>query len=453
VTPFVADGDFTLHVGDALDVLRDMPAESVHCVVTSPPYWGLRDYGTGSWAGGDPDCDHTAPPRGGAQGGSAKSGLNAKKNKDGTLALDAQAHGHAGGGQYERECGKCGATRTDQQLGLEPTPDAYILRMVEVFREVRRVLRRDGTCWLNIGDSYAGGGQAQPQTKDELPPSLADGPKDGMHGDLYTKPRAGNMRVDGLKQKDLVGIPWKLAFALQADGWYLRSDIIWAKPNPMPESVTDRPTKSHEYVFLLTREARYFYDADAIREAAEWARWGDQTNGKYEGSESAAGWIGANKKVDLSGSPAPQTETLDGSEAMPSKGRSGVSLPGYRGREKDGIARTSFAMTERAFDPRGRNARSVWTIATQPYAEAHFATFPEELPRRCIAAGCPEDGVVLDPFMGSGTVALVARRLGRRSIGIELNPEYAELCARRLQQQSLFACVVDESAGMKDGAE
>jgi site-specific DNA-methyltransferase (cytosine-N4-specific) len=391
VTPYVADGDFTLYVGDALEVLQGMPAESVHCVVTSPPYWGLRDYGTSSWAGGDPDCDHIQIERvmhAGRQG-------NATGTPPGAGRI---------GDEYFRDiCGKCGATRADQQLGLEPTPDAYIERMVEVFREVRRVLRRDGTCWLNIGDSYAGNGQAQPQSKEVLPPSLAN-PREGMAGELFTTARTGNSVVPGLPSKNLVGIPWRLAFALQADGWYLRADVIWAKPNPMPESVTDRPTKAHEYVFLLTREARYFYDQESIRESATWDRWGDQTNGKY---------------VDQ-----------DGMHAARMKPKSREEL--------------------QAMAANGRNARSVWTIATQPYAEAHFATFPEELPRRCIAAGCPEDGVVLDPFIGSGTVALVARRLGRRSIGIELNPEYAELCARRLQQQSLFACVVGESAGLKD---
>jgi DNA modification methylase len=309
---------------------------------------------------------------------------------------------------WKAECGRCGATRTDQQLGLEPTPDVYIARIVQVFREVRRVLRRDGTCWLNIGDSYAaqGGGKAEGQYEEKRVP-----------GATWQAPRSA---PPGLKPKDLVGIPWRLAFALQADGWYLRADVIWSKPNPMPESVTDRPTKAHEYVFLLTREARYFYDADAIRELAEWARWGDQTNGKHEGSESAASWIGSRSKAEL-------TPRNDGDRWNEANGRGFVP------------------------NQSGRNARSVWTIATQPYAEAHFATFPEELPRRCIAAGCPEDGIVLDPFMGSGTVALVARRLGRRSIGIELNPEYAELCARRLQQQSLFACVVDESAGPERG--
>jgi site-specific DNA-methyltransferase (cytosine-N4-specific) len=380
VTPFVADGDFTLHVGDALEVLQALPDESVHCVVTSPPYWGLRDYGTGSWAGGDPACDHLRQSDVSRQSSTL---VGSTDTQGGTIA-------------WKNSCGKCGATRTDQQLGLEPTPDAYITRMVQVFREVRRVLRRDGTCWLNIGDSYnayngnrgLSGSTLEGSDRPEARPRFPSG-----HG----------LSAGGLKPKDLVGIPWRLAFALQADGWYLRSDIIWAKPNPMPESVTDRPTKAHEYVFLLTREARYFYDADAIREPAEYG-YCPTTNGDA--------W-----------------QSIGASDRNPLRGGKTVKLG-------DGTG--------------GRNARSVWAIATQPYAEAHFATFPEELPRRCIAAGCAEDGVVLDPFMGSGTVALVARRLGRKSIGIELNPEYAELCARRLQQQSLFACVVDESAGMKD---
>jgi DNA modification methylase len=373
--------------------------------------------------------------------------------------------------------------------------------MVEVFREVRRVLRRDGTCWLNIGDSYNNRNVSRKSShqgglgfeSEDLSKSWADLTAEGRTRLSLTE--------NGMKEKDLCGIPWKLAFALQADGWYLRSDIIWAKPNPMPESVTDRPTKAHEYVFLLTREARYFWDADAIREPH--VRLWDSSNG---GNLSPDGEHKANGSYRERGGEYPEP------------------------------------------NPAGRNARSVWTIATQPYAEAHFATFPEELPRRCIAAGTSERGccpvcgapwerritatgpdgrtaevvggkaydadgkplmgdnmfdhgtrgsfnsggatltrettgwrptcdceiagdntngettpqqhgaespvlspaVVLDPFMGSGTVALVARRLGRKSIGIELSPEYAELCARRLQQQSLFACVVDESAGLKD---
>jgi DNA modification methylase len=489
---FIDDLDFHLHVGDALDVLREMPDESVHCVVTSPPYWGLRDYGTGSWTGGDPDCDHLV--------------REDPRVESSTLSGGKATTGHQREG-YKNSCPRCGATRTDQQLGLEPTPDAYIARMVQVFRQVRRVLRRDGTCWLNIGDSYnaynggAGPGSKLSRNQSDNRPALESG-----YG----------LRFKGLKPKDLVGIPWRLAFALQADGWYLRSDIIWAKPNPMPESVTDRPTKSHEYVFLLTREARYFYDAEAIRENSI---TGD------ERAPSGPGHLGR---------PASGTRLREGL-SWDERKRGGVESPN---RLPQNASAKVVHVPGRSHDlgdqTLGRNARSVWTISTQPYAEAHFATFPEELPRRCISAGTSERGccpvcgapweregtlerqnipgdrddierpygaghgglerrgrkpgwrkrppdrfvtsgwrptcdcslnasdnlsfytfdpvpcTVLDPFMGSGTVALVARKLGRKSIGIELNPEYAELCARRLQQQSLFACVVDESAGLKD---
>jgi DNA modification methylase len=409
----ISDPDFTLYVGDALEVLAGLPAESVHCVITSPPYWGLRDYGT------------------------------------------------------------------EGQLGLEPTPEQYVQNKVAVFREVRRDLRKDGTCWLNIGDSY------NQQTGKGWKPDKSSGNFPDADPGVVR-----NLRGTGIKPKDLVGIPWRLAFALQADGWYLRSDIIWSKPNPMPESVTDRPTKAHEYLFLLTRSARYFYDADAIRESAEWARWGDQTNGKHEGSGSAAGWIKPKPKQDLVGK-----RTYSGFNAR------------WDASEADGSVST------------GRNKRSVWEIATEPYPDAHFATFPQALVEPCVLAGtsergcCPECGApweretnvryekapggsygarsvhgktemgirrgttalykipettgwrpscqcgrharltsiargedrgvvpctVLDPFIGSGTTALVARRLGRKTIGIELSPEYAKLAARRLQQLSLLA--------------
>jgi DNA modification methylase len=263
--------------------------------VTSPPYWGLRDYGE------------------------------------------------------------------DGQIGLEHTPDEYVTRLVEVFREVRRVLRDDGTLWLNLGDSYAGSG-AGGGTSGDLAHHMTN---------IAMSNRPTTNKLHGIKSKDLVGIPWRVAFALQADGWYLRSDIIWAKPNPMPESVTDRPTKSHEYVFLLSKSARYYYDADAIRE-------GD-------------------------------------------------------------TARASGNKTRVIADGSGRNARSVWTITTKPYAEAHFATFPPELPERCIKAGSQEGDTVLDPFMGSGTTAWVARHLGRHTVGTELNPDYISIAANRLQQLSLLA--------------
>jgi len=433
--PFIADSDFTLYVGDVLDVLVELPSESVHCVVTSPPYWGLRDYGTGGWEGGDPDCDPLAGPR-----FSTSTGLRDLSRH--SVAVEQLAKGTP----YRDLCGKCGARRADQQLGLEPTPELYVERMVEVFAQVRRVLRHDGTCWLNLGDSYAGTGYVREQRESDVRTATV-GPARAME-----QRRLGS--VPGMKPKDLVGIPWRVAFALQEDGWYLRSDVVWSKPNPMPESVTDRPTKAHEYVFLLSRSTRYFFDQEAVREPIK-----------------------------------PGTDgTMAGRNLAP-------------GSEPERFQR-------RYAELKGANCRTVWEIATKPTPEAHFATFPEELPRRCIRAGtsergvCPECGApwtrviehgedptylpmeerrphgrqapgspmlkhtsygpgrprtdrgwlpscehdypavpatVLDPFMGSGTTAAVARALGRSSVGIELSPDYAELSARRTEQLSLFA--------------
>lgn len=293
-----------VHIGNVLDILPALPAESVNCVVTSPPYWGLRDYGVPG------------------------------------------------------------------QLGLEPTPDEYVAKMVGVFREVRRVLRDDGTLWLNLGDSYAGGGRG----------SGGDGPRNPKQRTNLGAYFAGNTDFDhGLKPKDLVGIPWRVAFALQADGWYLRSDIIWSKPNPMPESVTDRPTKAHEYVFLMSKGLRYWYDTEAVSEASSGLKGG--------------GW------------------SRSYAEAQPAHG--------------------AMTMT-RQTDTGTRNRRTVWHIATQPYPEAHFATYPEKLVEPCILAGCPEGGTVLDPFTGSGTTGAVACRLGRNFVGVELNHEYAAMAERRI---------------------
>ncbi len=267
---------------------------------------------------------------------------------------------------------------------------------------------------------------------------------------LYESQISRPSRPDcGLKAKDLVGVPWRVAFALQDDGWYLRSDIIWSKPNPMPESVTDRPTKAHEYLFLLSRSKNYFYDGDAIAEPAAWERWGDQTIGP---GSNPNGWIKAKTKQELTGEARPgnKGDTYSGFNDRWKK------PPSWAERKAAGAMRGNVAFddnvgagTQRGVhgegvshdlgDGRTRNARTVWEIPTQPYPDAHFAVFPEELPRRCILAGCPEDGTVLDPFMGSGTTALVARKLGRKSVGIELNAEYAELAARRLQQLSLLA--------------
>jgi len=382
---------------DVIDGLRSLPEKSVHCVVTSPPYWGLRDYGI------------------------------------------------------------------EGQIGLEPTPEEYLEKMVQVFREVRRVLRDDGTAWVNMGDNYATGGY-EPHDK-----GAALNGYDCPAGWAAASRGQGAMKiagVGGLKQKDLVGMPWRLAFALQADGWYLRSDIIWAKPNPMPESVTDRPTRSHEYVFLLAKSARYFYDADAVREA--------QTGNAHSRGEGITP-----KTVKGNGGLIKANESFHRSTAQY------IEIPG------------------------GRNRRDVWTITTQPTPEAHFATFPEALVEPCIKAGTSERGccsvcgapwvrvvektqyqpeivpigvrfvdesrgdktrklsgpeynksvkklsetwqptctcnagpvpcVVLDPFGGSGTVAKVARDLNRDAILIEINPAYVEIARRKLRaDEQLF---------------
>lgn len=353
-----------IKIGDCLEQLRTLPDESVNCCVTSPPYFGLRDYGTAQWEGGDSECDHK-----GAAKASDKCGL---KN-DGRPNPGRKEYELSATVPFRDVCGKCGAVRIDNQIGLEKTPQEFIAKLVAVFAEVKRVLTKDGTLWVNMGDSYnanyRGGGVDNASYKQ----GSNRGTVDFMATDA--------LKIDGLKPKNLLGMPWRLAFALQDDGWYLRSDIIWAKPNPMPESVRDRPTKAHEYIFLLTRSERYWYDADAIRYEPKW-QGPTATEGAYH--------------------------------------------------DHDADLQQGQRIAVKANNPKGCNARTVWTIATQPYKEAHFATYPEELPKRCILAGCPEGGTVLDPFLGSGTTVAVAISLGRKGIGIELNPEYAELARKRI---------------------
>ena len=272
-------------IGDCIESMRGLPDQSVHTCVTSPPYFGLRDYGH------------------------------------------------------------------DGQIGLEPTPDAFVAKLVEVFREVRRVLRDDGTMWLNLGDSYGVG-------------------------------------------KQMLGIPWRVAFALQADGWYLRQDIIWHKPNPMPESVTDRCTKAHEYIFLLSKSQRYYFDAEAIKEPSA-----------YFGKDA----------------------------------RSGMGNIRYEGKRTEGDAAANGQQSFVTINET-RNKRSVWTVTTKPFKGAHFATFPPDLIEPCVKAGCPEGGTVLDPFGGSGTTGLVAQTWSRKFILCELNPEYAQMAQNRIAaERGLFS--------------
>ena len=304
--------------GNVLDRIKDLQDNSIQCVVTSPPYWGLRDYGV------------------------------------------------------------------DGQLGLEESPEEFVNNLVNVFREVRRVLKDDGTVWLNLGDSYCGG------NRKSNPKQSMNGDKETGHEIGYTPSR--DMNHDTIKPKDLVGIPWRVAFALQADGWYLRQDIIWHKPNPMPESVTDRCTKAHEYIFLLSKSAKYKFNQ--MSEDLKPSTFNDKRlfNGNYTEQRRDRNYPG---------------NAQQGSGML---------------RPTDGQA----------------NKRSVWRINTKPYKEAHFAVFPEELPTLCIKAGSEEGDVILDPFFGSGTTGWVAQRLGRKWIGIELNPEYIKIAEKRFIQQDLF---------------
>lgn len=296
---------------DAMALLKHMPSQSVNCVITSPPYFNLRDYGMPG------------------------------------------------------------------QIGLEKTPAGYVAKLVELFREVRRVLRDDGTFWLNLGDTYTGGGRGNN-------PPLSAYWKQGTNAGSVIGYKTD---VDGLPEKNLLGIPWRVAFALQDDGWILRSDIIWHKPNPMPESVTDRPTKAHEYVFLFAKSQKYFYDADANKEplSREYKSGGNHGGLSQRTSmkHSVIGNQSQGENVDLSLST-------------------------------------------------NRNKRSVWSVQSEPFEGAHFATFPTKLIEPMIMAGCPVGGVVFDPFMGSGTTALVARKHGRDYIGSELNPEYVAIARARL---------------------
>ncbi|MDH3740293.1 MAG: site-specific DNA-methyltransferase [Hyphomicrobiales bacterium] len=307
-----------------------MPDQSVNCCVTSPPYFGLRDYGV------------------------------------------------------------------DGQMGLEETPDEYVAGMAEVFREVRRVLRDDGTLWVNLGDSYASAWACNRQNV-----IAAGSLKKGKRKD---RP---NRLVNGLKEKDLIGIPWRVAFALQADGWYLRQDIIWSKPNPMPESVTDRCTKAHEYIFMMSKSPRYHFDQEAILEPSS-----PNTHARL--SQNVQDQIGSGRV------PGKTNGTMKAVGRKFDPGKGNKNNPSF-----------DAAM---AIMPPHRNKRSVWTVTTKPFKEAHFATYPVKLIEPCILAGCPVGGMVLDPFGGAGTTAVVAAKHGRQSMLIELNSDYAEIATKRIRE-------------------
>lgn len=305
----------------------------------------------------------------------------------------------------------------DGQIGLEKTPEEYIAAMVEVFRCVRDVLSDDGTLWLNIGDSYNAAGRSGHGTR--------VGFKQGTNRASDTGADNCRPSVDCLKPKDLIGIPWMLAFALRADGWYLRQDIIWSKPNPMPESVTDRCTKAHEYIFLLSKSERYFYDAEAILEPASPGTHARLSQDVQNQIGSARGYAGADAD-------RPMKPVGRGHNTRPRKSVPNGAGTGFKVKNNDSF---NDAM---AIMPTHRNKRSVWTIATAPYKGAHFATFPPALIEPCILAGSRPGDVVLDPFFGSGTTGMVAQNLGRRWLGCELNPAYGPLQDERLAQGGLI---------------
>jgi DNA modification methylase len=360
--------------GDCRDVLRRLPDGSVHCCVTSPPYFGLRDYGV------------------------------------------------------------------DGQIGLEKTPDAFVAELVAVFHEVRRVLRDDGTLWLNLGDSYAASRGAKGPRVSES----ADGSWNGsaIKQQAQRASSASVIRQSGLKPKDLIGIPWMVAFALRADGWYLRQEIIWHKPNPMPESVTDRCTKAHEQIFLLSKSDRYFYDADAIAEPlglSSIERLSQANLANQAGSDRVPGKTnGTMKAVDRRPAGNKSHKGVAAYDAGDERMRTKAGLVGFTERERAKVEAGELDGT--------RNKRSVWTVTTQPFSEAHFATFPPALIEPCILAGCPLGGTVLDPFGGAGTTGLVAQDLGRSAILIELNPAYAEMADRRLMRADVGLPLIGSAA-------
>ena len=311
-----------IHTGDCLEILKTLPDDSVHCCVTSPPYYALRDYGM------------------------------------------------------------------EAQIGRETTPKEYISRLTEVFTEVRRVLRPDGTLWLNISDTYAGKGN-QGDFVDPKNPN-------GRNGQAV----ALNNKVEGCKPKDMIGIPWMLAFSLRDSGWYLRNDIIWMKENPMPESVKDRCARCYEHIFLFSKSKKYFFDYKAISEpiapaTAERLKRGMKGGNKY-----------------------------------------GKAIPGQPQAQNINKPREPGTITDAMISP-VRNRRDVWTINTVPFSGGHYAVFPPKLAETCILAGCPEGGIVLDPFMGSGTTGLVAKRLDRHFVGIELNPEFSRMAIERIEGDSV----------------
>lgn len=350
-------------VGNSLNELKKLPSESIDCCVTSPPYWGLRDYG----------CS--------------------------------------------------------EQIGLEKSPELYIENITKIFNEVFRILKPKATLWLNISDSYAGSGKGSfthPKTNNKW----KQGTNIGISHSSGKKELIHNFKSEGIKPKDLIGIPWMVAFALRESGWYLRQDIIWSKPNPMPESVKDRCTRSHEYIFLFSKSKKYYYDYESIMTPVKNAtvRRMIQDIENQNGSNRAVGKTNGNMKAVV-----PKRNPIPSDNRKGNQGTGGIPI---------GLNGSKFKNHQNYMDEEGNlihgskaNKKSVWEVSTKPFKDAHFATFPQDLIVDCIQAGCPEGGIVLDPFMGSGTTAIVAKKLNRNFIGIELNEDYVKITKKRLHKE------------------
>ena len=368
--PWLSDPDLDLYVGDCRDVLADLAPASADCIVTSPPYWGLRDY------------DEAA------------------------------------------------------QIGLEESLEDYVAELVQVFREARRVLSPTGTLWLNLGDAFSSGSSGL-RTK-------------GMNGRLGRSSGAAKQGqadtarppVRNLPPKNLLGMPWRVAFALQEDGWILRADVVWSKPDAMPESARDRPTRSHEFVFMFVKQARYYFAQERVREPFQTVPQNRFTSTAEQPKGAAREAAGVqNPTSQGTGLLLPPQETTLFGEPEAPRGPDGrrVMTRTTSTRSHENYGELDHADGRERWPHDGRNVRTVWAIPTESYAEAHFATYPVALARKCLLASCPDGGTVLDPFAGAGTTAVAARALGLRSILVELNEEYAEMIGRRLQQQSLLA--------------
>jgi site-specific DNA-methyltransferase (cytosine-N4-specific) len=368
--------------GDCRDSLRQMKLEGVkvQTCVTSPPYYGLRDYGTGTWTGGKQDCQH--------------EGISISNNRN---FIEEGGRGSNKKSISFGDCIHCGAERKDLQIGLEETPQQFIDNLVEVFACVWDVLADDGTLWVNLGDSYAN--------------NSSQASNNGRAGFGNEREKVVNRIGNGYKQKDLMGMPWRLAFALQDFGWYLRQDIIWHKPNPMPESVKDRCTKSHEYIFLLSKKQQYYFDYKAIQEPSIY------------GADDRASRNDSRRDTGMNHI-APKKDKRTG------EGR--IAYEGKRTENNTSGGQESFVHIEEF-----RNKRDVWTVTTKPYSGSHFAVFPTDLIEPMILAGSRVGDIVLDPFFGSGTTGQVSQQLGRKWIGCELNKDYEKLQNKRVSQQGL----------------